>query len=149
MTAGNPRMERRIRVVREGVVVTVGGLVALVVSFVSYLLVFRLMEDVAGPEGHHGFVPVVRVGTGAVWIGLCLAAYRSGIPDLVKACVLTGSLATFMVALGVQSYEHPVLVVLIVSGIPATSVLLLLRRKKGWYHYYAVALSVVAAIVYL
>ena len=63
--------------------------------------------------------------------------------------MLTTSLTTFMVGIGVQLYESPIVVGLVLLLVASISVFLLHKMKQKWYHYYAVALSILAALFYL
>ena len=78
-----------------------------------------------------------------------MIVYRTTIYDWLKASVLTASLTTFMVGIGVQLYESPIVVGLVLFLVAATSAFLLHRTNQKWYHYYAIAISIIAALFYL
>ncbi|WP_143298353.1 hypothetical protein [Carnobacterium alterfunditum] len=103
----------------------------------------------ASQESPYNFVSFLRVGYGIIWLLLCSIIYRAKIYDWLKASVLTSSLATFMIGIGVQLFEKPIIVGLIMFVVVAISVFLLHRMKKQWYHYYSIVISMIATLFYL
>jgi len=142
-------MNKKSEIIKEGILVTIASFLALTVAFMVYFLIFMIFETVANQDGSYGFVSPVRIGYGIIWLGLCLIAYRTRIYDWLKATILTASLTTFMVGIGVQLYGNPIIVGLVMFLVAATSVFLLHKMKKEWYHYYAVVISIIAALFYL
>lgn len=142
-------MSKKSRIIKEGIFVTIVSLLTLAVAFMLYFLIFMVFESIANQDGSYGFVSQLRVGYGIIWLGLCLLVYRTTIYDWLKASVLTASLTTFMVGIGVQLYESPIIVGLVLFLVAATSVFLLHKMNKKWYHYYAIAISIIAALFYL
>lgn len=138
-----------MQVMKEGIFVTLGSLAALAIVFILYFLFFMLFETFANQNGSYDFVSWLRVGYGIVCNVLCIFIYRTHISDLLKAGILTGSLAAFMTATGVQIYETPVISGLIIFMASAVCVFLLYKAKKEWYHYYAVVISILASLYYL
>lgn len=136
-------------VIKEGILVTLGSLAALAIVFILYFLLFMLFETFANLNGSYGFVSWLRVGYAIACMVLCLIIYRTHISDLLKAGILTGSLTAFMTAFGVQLYKIPVIAGMIISLVYVVCLFLLYKTKKKWYHYYAVAISILAAIIYL
>lgn len=145
--------------IKAGIFVTIGSIVALILSFALYFLLFRLLEGMAMGDrqgmdvGHEpdslGFVSWLRMGYGIAWILLCLAVYRSKLPEWFKASILAGALTTFFAAFGVQLYETPVIVVAVMIVAIGAALFGLRKMNKKWYHYYAVAISIVAGMFYL
>ena len=142
-------MSKKSGIIKEGMIVTIASLLTLAVAFMLYFLIFMVFESFANQDGSYGFVSPLRVGYGIIMLGLCLIVYRTTIYDWLKASVLTASLATFMIGIGVQLYESPIVVGLVLFLVAATSVFLLHKMKQKWYHYYAVAISIIAALFYL
>jgi hypothetical protein len=134
--------------IKEGILVTIGSLVTLVLAFMLYFLVFTLFETLANQDGSYDYVSKVRVGYGIIWIVICLIIYRTKINDLLKASILTGAMTTFMVGMGVQLHKTPFLAGLVMLLVAATGIFLLRKMKKKWYHYYAIVISVFAALLY-
>ena len=142
-------MSKKSGIIKEGMIVTIASLLTLAVAFMLYFLIFMVFESIANQDGSYGFVSQLRVGYGIIWLGLCLIVYRTTINDLLKDSVLAASLTTFMVGIGVQMYESPIVVGLVLLLVASISVFLLHKMKQKWYHYYAVALSILAALFYL
>jgi len=112
-------------------------------------LIFILFENIANQDGSYSFVSWVQIGYGIVWIVLGLAIYRTRIPECLKASILAGSLTTFMVGMGVQLCETPIIAGLVVFLVAAAAAFLLRKINKKWYHYYAIVISIIAALFYL
>ena len=142
-------MNKKSGIIKEGLLVTIASLLTLAVAFMLYFLIFMVFESFANQDGSYGFVSSLRVGYGILWLGLCLIVYRTTLSDWLKASVLTASLTTFMVGIGVQLYKSPIVVGLVLLLVASISVFLLHKMKQKWYHYYAVALSIIAALFYL
>lgn len=142
-------MNKKSEIIKDGVLVTAGGLIVMAAAFMLYFLIFMLFETIANKDGSYSFVSWVRVGYGVIWIILCLIIYHTGIPERIKAGILAGSLTTFMAGIGVQLYKTPVIVGLVIFLIAGTAFFLLFKLKKKWYHYYAVVISIIAALFYL
>ncbi len=142
-------MNKKSGIIKDGVLVTVGSFIAMAVAFMLYFLIFTLFETMANQDGSYSFVSWIRVGYGIIWIVLCLIIYRTRIPDWLKAGILTGSLTTFMSGIGVQLYETPIIIGLVMLLAVGTAILLLRKMNKKWYHYYAIAISIIAASFYL
>ena len=142
-------MNKKSGIIKEGLLVTIASLLTLAVAFMLYFLIFMVFESFANQDGSYGFVSQLRVGYGIIWLGLCLIVYRTTIYDWLKAGVLTASLTTFMVGIGVQLYESPIAVGAVLFLVASISVFLLHKMKQKWYHYYAIAIAIIAALFYL
>ena len=142
-------MNKKSGIIKEGKLVTIASLLILAVAFMLYFLIFMVFESIANQDGSYGFVSSLRVGYGILWLGLCLIVYRTTLSDWLKASVLTASLTTFMVGIGVQLYESPIVVGLVLFLVAATSVFLLHKMNQKWYHYYAITIAIIAALFYL
>ena len=142
-------MTKKSAIIKEGILVTIASFLTLAVAFMLYFMIFMIFESIANQDGSYGFVSSLRVGYGILWLGLCLIVYRTTLSDWLKASVLTASLATFMVGIGVQLYESPIAVGAVLFLVASISVFLLHKMKQKWYHYYAVAISIIAALFYL
>lgn len=142
-------MNKKTQIIKEALLVTIGSFVISAISFLLYFLIFMLFEKMANHDGSFGFVSWVRIGYGIIWIVLCIIIYRTKISDWFKACILAASLTTFVVAIGVKSFETPIIAYLVMFLVAVIGVFLLYKTKKKWYHYYAIVLSVIAALFYL
>ncbi|MGI6315385.1 MAG: hypothetical protein ACOX17_01760 [Christensenellales bacterium] len=134
---------------KEGVLVTIGSLAALLTAFLVYSLVFMIFETAANRDGGYHFVSSLRIGYGAAWMIAGIILYLTKIPDWVKACGLAGALGTMLTGVGITLHERPIIVGIIIFLVSAICVLILIKAKKRWYHYYAVALALTAALFYL
>lgn len=142
-------MNKKFETLKEGVLVTIGSFFVLAVAFIFYFIFFMLFENVANQNSSYNFVSLLRVGYGIVWLLLCFIIYRTGIRDWLKASMLTGSLTTFMIGMGVQLFKYPIIVGSVIFLVAAIGVYLLRKMKKKWYHYYSIAISIIAALFYL
>ena len=141
-------MSRKSDIVKDAVLVTVGSLLSMILSFGLYYLIFLIFETTVDRAEGYNFVAPLRVGFGIVLLILCVILYRTRIPELLKANILAGSLTSFLVGIGVQLYRTPVIFVLIMLFAAGTAVFLLRKATKKWFHYYVVALSILAALFY-
>jgi hypothetical protein len=142
-------MSKKSEIIRDGLLVTIGSMLALMAAFMLYFSIFMLFESVANQDGSYGFVSPLRVGYGIVWLALCLIIYRTKISEWLKASILAGSLTTFMVGTGVQFNKTPIVVGLVILSVAAIGVFLLRKMKKKWYHYFAIIISLIASLFYL
>lgn len=142
-------MTKKSEAIKDGVLVTIGSIIAWIVAFGLYFLIFMLFETRANPDGSYRFVAWVRMGYGLVWLLLCLGIYRTRLPEWIKASVLAGAVTTFLAAFGVQLFETPLITGLLILIVAATIVYLLHKLKMEWFHYYAVLLSILATLFYL
>lgn len=142
-------MSKKSEIIKEGILVTIASFLALAAAFTLYFLIFMIFETATDQDSSYGFVAPLRVGYGIIWLALGLIVYRTTLSDWLKAGVLTASLTTFMVGIGVQLYESPIVVGLVLLLVAATSAFLLHKTKQKWYHYYAIAISVIATLFYL
>lgn len=132
--------------IKKGLLVTIGGMLLLVVSFVLYLFLFRMFE---APDQSFRFIAPLRAGYGIVWLFAVILIYRTHAADWVKAVFLAGGLGTFMITEGVQLYRWPVLQIVLASAAILGSIYLLYRSKKKWYHYFAVFLAASGLLFYM
>ncbi len=141
-------MKKTFEIIKTVLLVTVCGPVVLASSYVWYYLIFLAFEAMSKDGAFH-YVSSLRIIYGILWLAAGVLIYGSKLPDWIKACVLTGSVGTFLIAAGVTLYEMPVLAGVLIAIVIAVSAFLLFKTKKKWYHYYALALSLLAGILYL
>lgn len=133
---------------KEALLVTLGGIVILPLSFALYFFLFRMFERIVSLEGPYRFVSTLRVSYGVAWLIGVVLVYRTKWDDLIKAVFLTGALTSFLAAVGVQLWESPALFRGIIVTMLIIVVILLRRRKSNWYHFYAAVLACAAAFLY-
>lgn len=66
-------MSKKSRIIKEGMIVTLASFFALAAVFMLYYLIFMFFETVADQDGSYGFVSILRVGYGIIWLGLALS----------------------------------------------------------------------------
>ena len=115
-------MTKKSAIIKEGILVTIASFLTLAVAFMLYFMIFMIFESIVNQDGSYGFVSSLRVGYGILWLGLCLIVYRTTLSDWLKASVLTASLTTFMVGIGVQLYKSPIVVGLVLLLVASISV---------------------------
>lgn len=152
-------MNAKSRSIKDGIFVTIGSIVVLILSFALYFLLFRLFEGMIMGEqegmvvGHQpdslNFVSWLRMGYGIAWLLGGLPVYRSGLPEWFKASILAGALTSFFAAFGVQLYEMPMIMTGVIILVIAAALVWLYKMHKKWYHYYAVAIAIAASAFYL
>lgn len=137
------------QIFKEGLYVTLGSLLAMVVAFGGYFLLFMLIARVFSQSGSYYFVAWLRMGYGILWLLFGAFFYKMHGPDWLKASLLAAALTTFFASSGVQFFANPLLAGLILVLTASIVVFLLYRARQPWYHYYAVALALLAAWFYL
>lgn len=142
-------MNTNFKIIKDGMLVTICSIIAFAIAFMFYYLIFMLFETIANQDGSYRFVSTVRIGYGVIWIAVCLIIYRTKIYDWLKATILTCSLSTFMIGIGVQLYKMPIIAGLVMFLVIVASVFLIYKKKKKWYHYYAIFISIIATLMYL
>jgi hypothetical protein len=142
-------MSKKSEIFRDGGLVTVGSLTAMVAEYALYYMLFMLFMRIFPMDGSFHFVAPLRIGYGILWIPVCLILYRTKIPEWLKACFLAGALTALMTTVGVQLYQTPVASAAVLLVADALAVFLLIKAKKQWFHYYAIALATLAAVFYL
>ena len=129
-------------------VITAGGLVALGLCYLLFLLITNLGESLffsATPTAMPIFI-VRRVFT-LVLLILYLVLFRTKLSDLVKATLLVGPLGFLTTTTILTFYQKPMLAVVAIVVIAAASTFLLHRIKKPWLYYYAVAITVLVSVL--
>lgn len=131
------------------IVIPVGGLLVLAVCFLLYYGVYMFIENMfflndpsAMPAG------TVRNSYALALVVLLPVLMRTRLPDLLKAIILIGPVATLIIAGILRFYQIPALAIAITVAIAACSVFWVYRYRKPWFYYYAIALTVFAGIAY-
>lgn len=142
-------MNKKSEIIKDVILVTLSSIITIVLAFILYFLLFMIFENMGNKDGSYNFVSLLRVGNGIIWMVFCLIMYRIRIPDWIKAGILTGSLTAFMIGIGVQFFEMPLIAGLIVLITVSAAIYMLRKMNKKWYHYYAIMISIIAALFYL
>lgn len=129
-------------------IITIGGLVALGICYLLFLLITNLGELLffsATPTAMPIFI--VRRVFALVLLILYLVLFRTKISDLVKATLLVGPLGFLTTTAILTFYQKPMLTVVAIVVIAAASTFLLHRIKKPWLYYYGVAITVLVSVL--
>ena len=129
-------------------VITAGGLVALGLCYLLFLLITNLGDSLffsATPTAMPIFI--VRRVFALLLLILYLVLFRTKISDLVKATLLVGPLGFLTTTAILTFYQTPVWAAAVIAVITVFSVFLLYIKKKPWFYYYAVAITILASVL--
>lgn len=136
-------------VVLPAILIPVGGLIMMALTFVVYALLYNLLERSFFPNDPQSFpADIFRRVFAVILVLLYLLLLRTRLPELVKAILLTGPLAAATITLGFMQYQNPIISVMIMVLAGAICAVLLKLTKRPWTYYYAAAVAVVVAIFY-
>ena len=131
------------------ILIPIGGLAVLALSFLLYGLVYNLLESIFFPNDPLSFpAGLVRNVFAVVLILLYLIIYRTRMPDLLKAILLTGPVATLIVAATFRFYDKPAVFIPLMLAVPIVCAVLLYLAHKPWTYFYALAIATLGAILY-
>jgi hypothetical protein len=131
------------------VLIPIGGLVVLALSFLLYGLVYNVLESIFFPNDPLSFpAGLVRTLFAVVLVLLYLIIYRMKMPDLLKAILLIGPVATLIVASILFFYDRPAVFIPLMLAIPIVCAVLLYYARKPWTYLYALAIAALGAILY-
>ena len=128
-------------------IITIGGLVALGLCYLLFLLITNLGESLffsATPTAMPIFI-VRRVFT-LVLLILYLVLFRTKISDILKATILVGPMGFLMTTAILTFYQQPAWAIVATAVITAASAFLIYINKKPWFYYYAVAITVLVSV---
>jgi len=100
-------------------------------------------------QGNYTFVPKLRAGYGILWLLGTFLLDQSKLREWLKAGVLAGGIAVFMITMGVVFYENLTLEIVVILMTFALSVIYFVYRKKELFYYYGVFIALSAAGFYL
>lgn len=129
-------------------VITAGGLLALAICYLLFLLINNLGDSLffsTNPQSAPVFI-IRRVYAGVLLV-LCLVLFRTKLSDLVKAAILVGPLGFLTTTAILTFYQTPVWAAAVIAVITVFSVFLLYIKKKPWFYYYAVAITILASVL--
>ena len=128
-------------------IIPIGGLLALGICYLIFLLINNLGESLffsTNPTEMPVFI-VRRVYAMLLMI-LYLVLFRTKISDTLKAAILVGPLGFLTTTAILTYYEKPVWAIAITVVIAVISAFLLYISKKSWFYYYAIAITVVVSV---
>ena len=129
-------------------VITAGGLLALAICYLLFLLINNLGDSLffsTNPQSAPVFI-IRRVYAGVLLV-LYLVLFRTKLSDLVKAAILVGPLGFLTTTAILTFYQTPVWAAAVIAVITVFSVSLLYIKKKPWFYYYAVAITILASVL--
>lgn len=129
-------------------VIPIGGLLALGICYLLFLLInnffeFRLFST--NPSGVPVFI--IRRVYAVVLLVFYLALLCTKSPDLINAIILVGPLGFLTTTAILTYYEKPAWSAVVTVVITAISIFLLYIKKKPWFYYYAVAITVLVSVL--
>lgn len=129
------------------VIITAGGLLALGICYLLYLLLYNFIEIQFFPSDPTS-VPAdtIRRTFTLILLILYLVLLRTKIGELPKATLLVGPMGLFTTTVILGFYEYPMTAIVAILGIIAFSTYLVYRYKKPWFYYFAIAVTVISAI---
>ena len=128
-------------------VITAGGLVALGLCYLLFLLITNLGDSLffsATPTAMPIFI--VRRVFALVLLILYLVLFRTKISDILKATILVGPMGFLMTTAILTFYQQPAWAIVATAVITAASAFLIYINKKPWFYYYAVAITVLVSV---
>ena len=128
-------------------IIPIGGLLALGICYLIFLLINNLGESLffsTNPTEMPVFI-VRRVYAMLLMI-LYLVLFRTRMSDLLKAAILVGPLGFLTTTAILTFYQKPAWAIAVTVVIAAISAFLLYSIKKPWFYYYAIAITVVVSV---
>ena len=129
-------------------IIPIGGLLALGICYLIFLLINNLGESLffsTNPTEMPVFI-VRRVYAMLLMI-LYLVLFRTKISDTLKAAILVGPLGFLTTTAILTYYEKPAWSFAVTAVITAISIFLLYIKKKPWFYYYAVAITILVSVL--
>lgn len=141
--------DRFRQVILPAVLILMGGLVLMALTWLFYALLYNLLERRVFPNDPGAFpANTFRAVFAVALVILYLLLLRTRLPDLVKAILLCAPLAAVTITLGFTRYQQPLVAVIIMVLAGVICAILLKLAKKPWIYFYAAALTSIIAIVY-
>lgn len=128
-------------------VITTGGILALGICYLLFLLITNLGESLffsVTPVAMPIFI--VRRVFALVLLILYLVLFRTKISDILKATILVGPMGFLMTTAILTFYQQPAWAIVATAVITAASAFLIYINKKPWFYYYAVAITVLVSV---
>ena len=128
-------------------VVTTGGILALGICYLLFLLINNLGESMFFSTNIQSApVFIIRRVFAVVLLVLYIALFRTKVSELVKATILVGPLGFLTTTAILTFYQKPAWAIVVTVVIAAISAFLVNKSKKPWFYYYAIAITVLVSI---
>lgn len=129
------------------VIITIGGLLALGICYLLFLLTNHLARYLVvfiNPSSMPPFI--VRRVFALVLLALYLVLLRAKLSDLAKSTLLVGPMGILFSTAMITLYQTPAWAIAVTVFILAISIFLLHRSMKPWFYYYAIAIALLVSI---
>lgn len=128
-------------------VITAGGILALGICYLLFLLINNLGESMFFSTNIQSApVFIIRRVFAVVLLVLYIALFRTKVSELVKATILVGPLGFLTTTAILTFYQKPAWAIAVTVIIAAISAFLVFKSKKPWFYYYAIAITVLVSI---
>lgn len=128
-------------------VVSTGGILALGICYLLFLLINNLGESMFFSTNIQSApVFIIRRVFAVVLLVLYIALLRTKVSELVKATILVGPLGFLTTTAILTFYQKPAWAIVVTVVIAAISAFLVNKSKKPWFYYYAIAITVLVSI---
>lgn len=131
------------------ILIPAGGLLVLALCYLLYGAIYLSIESLFFAQDP-GSVPAgaIRISYAVALLAAYVVLLRTRTPDLLKATVMVGPLATLVIAAILGAYLRPAAAVAATAAIAAGCAFLLYRYRKPWFYAYAAAAALLAGIAY-
>lgn len=129
------------------VIITFGGLLALGICYLLFLLTNHLARYLVvfiNPSSMPPFI--VRRVFAVVLVALYLVLLRTKLSDILKSTILVGPMGILFSTTMITLYQNPTWAIAVTVVITAVSIFLLHRSMKPWFYYYAIAIALLVSI---
>lgn len=129
------------------VIIPIGGLLALGICYLLFLLTNHLARYLAVYINPSSMPPfIVRRVFAVVLMALYLALFRTNPTDILKSTILVGPMGILFSTAMITLYQKPAWAIAVTVVILAVSIFLLHRSKNPWFYYYAVAIALLVSV---
>lgn len=129
-------------------VVSTGGILALGICYLLFLLINNLGESMFFSTNIQSApVFIIRRVFAVVLLVLYIALLRTKVSELVKATILVGPLGFLTTTAILTFYQKPAWAIVVTVVIAAISAFLVNKSKKPWFYYYAIAITILVSIL--
>lgn len=129
-------------------VITAGGILALGICYLLFLLINNLGESMFFSTNIQSApVFIIRRVFAVVLLVLYIALLRTKVSELVKATILVGPLGFLTTTAILTFYQKPAWAIVVTVVIAAISAFLVNKSKKPWFYYYAIAITILVSIL--
>ncbi len=129
-------------------VITAGGILALGICYLLFLLINNLGESMFFSTNIQSApVFIIRRVFAVVLLVLYIALFRTKVSELVKATILVGPLGFLTTTAILTFYQKPAWAIVVTVVIAAISAFLVNKSKKPWFYYYAIAITILVSIL--